>query len=450
MRFRVSLLIITLLAATAAVTGCVAATGTVTPVLPDPTVAPTITSTRTVPSSWHVAPQADGSCPTAGATATFTQVAWDDFLTSVATSLGLPSPWSATLSGIDLRFPAGCYYMDGNVTFDQKRSLTDFNIDGAYTGNTTQSPKFVQLNTPSCSTGPTMMWLTGANTLRVAMSGLTLIGSAPDDMPYCPSSPGGIKVAGASGTTGPRHITIAGNSISNVWGDALYIGIVDHLTASGNTLRHAGRHSLGQTGGNDVVIRNNHLAYAASALIDIETNPSSVNIDRVLLEGNDVSYGYTVGTGTYQNQGLLLDVLSSNATAISDVTFRNNSSVTALTLWVQSSGSTPGLVHRLALQSNHTTGTAGGLRVVAGDNLTVTGNQVLGGPPVALWNGDRSLWFTNPQPTLSVGVPAIYPTNVCGTASGNTYADGLGGTVAMPITAQAVNTATNGYSMPAC
>ena len=72
-----------------------------------------------VPASWSVPVAPGASCPTAGPPATtFTQAQWDTFLTNLAAQAKLANPSQATLTGLRIEFPAGCYYVNSSIYLD--------------------------------------------------------------------------------------------------------------------------------------------------------------------------------------------------------------------------------------------------------------------------------------------------------------------------------------------
>jgi hypothetical protein len=387
------------------------------------------------------------SCPTAGPPpTTFGQTQWDTFLTNIATMAGLANPSQATLTGLRIEFPAGCYYVSSPVYFDRNHPLVDGVIDGQYTGDPTKSPQFVQTNLPSCATGTSMLQLQNSSTQRIQLAGLTVQGSAPAAPPYCGGGPGGISVTGVAGSTGPHDVSLVGNNVHNTWGDNVYVGIVDRLLADSNVLRVAGRQSMSVVAGHDITVTHNTFELAGGLAFSIESNEGSDNVSRVLVANNSASYSNAVGTDAGKLNGGLWNATAAVGTTVSDVMFRNNTSKSALNMWdrVGTNSTGSGAIHRIAFVSNTTTSNAGMLFLYAGDNVTVTGNQVLSGPAVALGN-----WTDNPV-TMYIAIPPLYTTAVCGTASGNTFVDSTGTAVAMRTASHSGTTVSYGYSMPAC
>ena len=446
MRVRVIVVLIALLGVTLGLSSCSPPAAPL-PTAPAATALPAPTTTVVVPASWSVPVAPGASCPTAGPPATtFGQAQWDSFLANLAVQANLANPTHATLTGLRIEFPVGCYYVDSPVYLDANHPLVDTVIDGGYTGNPANSPQFVQTTVPDCATGPSMLTVQNAASWRLQLTGLTVQGSAPATPPYCGSDPGGIAVAGPAGSTGPHDVSIVGNSIHNTWGDNLYVGIVDHLLADGNTLRVAGRQSMSVVAGHDITVTHNTLEYADGPAFTIETNEGSDNVSRVLIDSNAASYANAAGTDAGKLNGALWNATAAVGTTVSDVMFKNNTSKSALIMWerVGMSSSGAGAMHRVAFVSNTTTSNAGMVFLFAGDNITVTGNKVLSGPAVALGN-----WTDNPV-TMYAAIPTKSPTVVCGTASGNTYVNSTGSTLPWRVASHNGTLTAFGYSMPAC
>ncbi len=444
MRFRFAVVLFSLLGLVVGVTSCASAT-TPLPTAPGATALPSPTTTVVAPASWSVPVAAGTSCPASHAP-TFGTQQWNDFLTSLATAAGLPNPAAATITGVRLEFPSGCYYLSAPLSFDFVHPLVDVKLDGAYTNDPTLAPQFIQTNAPDCATGSSIVRVQNPSSLRVELTGLTIQGSATDTPPYCGGYPGGIAIGGNAGTTGPHHVSLIGNSVHNTWGDGIYVSVVDHLLATSNVVNVSGRASMTVTAGNDITVRSNTLERAAGMAFNIETNAGLGNVDRVLAENNSASYANTAATDASRSNGGLWNASAAGRTTISDVMFRNNTSKSALQLWTsaQTSGSSTGALHRIAFVGNTTTSNAGRITAYGGDNVTISDNKIGSGPPVQL--GD----WTDNQPTVYLAVPPFGTTPVCGTASGNTYSDGSGATIPFRVGAEYMPGATYGYSMPAC
>ncbi len=330
MRVRVTVVLIALLGLTLGLTSC-APPAAPLPTAPGATAMPAPTTTVVVPSSWSVPVAPGASCPTAGPPATtFSQAQWDSFLANLAVQANLANPTHATLTGLRIEFPLGCYYVDSPVYLDGNHPLVDTVIDGRYTANPANSPQFVQTTVPDCATGTSMLTVQNPASWRLQLTGLTVQGSAPATPPYCGSDPGGIAVAGPAGSTGPHDVSVVGNSIHNTWGDNLYVGIVDHLLADGNTLRVAGRQSMSVAAGHDITVTHNTFEYADGLAFTIETNEGSDNVSRVLIDSNAASYSNAAGTDAGKLNGALWNATAAVGTTVSDVMFKNNTSKSAL------------------------------------------------------------------------------------------------------------------------
>ena len=440
----VLLTLLSLLGLTVGTSSCTASSATL-PAAPGATTLPATTTTLVVPASWSVPVAAGASCPATHA-ATFGTQIWNDYLTALATGQGLSNPASATLTGLRLEFPSGCYYLNAPLSFDFVHPLVDVEFDGAYTNNAALSPQFIQTNVPSCSTGTSILRVQNNSSQRVELTGLTIQGSAPNNPPYCGDYPGGLAIGGNNGSSGPHHVSLISNTIHNTWGDGIYVSVVDHMQALSNVVTYSGRASMTLTAGNDITVRGNTFEHAAGMAFNIETNAGLGDVSRVLAENNSASYAAAAATDASNNNGGLWNASAAGQTTISDVMFRNNTSKSSLELWtsLQTSNGYTGVIHRVAFEGNTTTSASGRITAYGGDNVTITNNQILGGPPVQLGS-----WTDNP-PTIYLAVPPFVSPAVCGTMSGNGYADGSGGTVGFRVAEEYMPGATYGYTMPSC
>lgn len=446
MRVRFTVVLIALLGLTLGLTSCTP-TATPLPTAPAATALPAPTTTVVVPASWSVPVAPGASCPTAGPPATtFTQAQWDSFLNNLAVQANLANPTHATLTGLRIEFPLGCYYVDSSIYLDAVHPLVDTVIDGRYTGNSANAPQFVQTNVANCTADTSMLMVQNSASWRLQLAGLTLQGSASATPAYCGGNPGGISVTGVNGSTGPHDVSLVGNTVRNSWGDNIYVGVVDRLLADSNVIRVAGRDNVSIVAGHDITFTNNTFERASGVAFTVETNEGFDSVSRVLVANNSASYANAVGTDAGKLNGALWNATAAPGTSISDVMFKNNTSKSALLMWdrVNTSSSGTGAIHRLAFVSNSTTSNAGMAFLYAGDNLTVTGNQVRSGPAVALGS-----WTNNPV-TMYVSIPPKSATAVCGTASGNTFVDGTGTAAPWRVASHNGTVTVFGYTMPAC
>ena len=128
------------------------AANTQLPTPPQATTPPTTQAQVTVTTNLYAPLTAGSACSISGPpTSTFTQYSWDTYLTTLASFFHLANPSTAPISGLDIKFPLGCYYMNGTVQLDLHHVLTDDIIDGAPSSTWSNAPQFVETNTPACS-----------------------------------------------------------------------------------------------------------------------------------------------------------------------------------------------------------------------------------------------------------------------------------------------------------
>lgn len=421
------------------------------PALPRAVVEPTTSTTLTADASWYV-PKVNDECPTAGATPTFSQAQWDNWLTALPQAAATSDPDSALISNTRINFPAGCYYVSTGVEFDRYHPLQNMIFSGIE--DSEPGAEFVQLEDPRTNQygdGPPMMqfdnvWGSeyGNPTQHITIDGFILTGSKPANTPYQPNSSSGISIGG-----GASDITVSNNIVRRVWGDAIYIGEVYGARIHHNNLYDVGRSTMSQTAGTDVEVDHNVMTHAAGQIFNLETNEGGPSVDRTYVHDNYGAYSQDQSTGTADDNGVLWNIAVHAGTTVSNVTFANNTSDSALVMWARSVGTSPtlpvGELHNILFDNNTTTSGAGGFRSYSGTDVTFRNNKMLGIVTNTQYDNGQG-WTFNP-PAISIGT---VPSTACGAATGNTFVNAAGVTTPMPLNLYTSSGRVTIPEFPAC
>lgn len=204
---------------------------------------------------------------------------------------------NALPSGKTLQFqPGACYRVNGTLRLTQKSNVA---IDG--NGSTLRQTTNGDL-APDPRTRAMFVFEGGSN---IAARNLTIRGANPstglNEDGYVVEREGqhGFSVLGTQG------VLLENNSVYNVYGDAVYFGVlketvfVKNAVLRGNHLESMGRQGVSVVGGDDILIENNYIGYSRHATLDIEPNNIAGAIHRLTFQNNDIGPGRLLFVANY-------------------------------------------------------------------------------------------------------------------------------------------------------
>lgn len=311
-----------------ATTGLVAPTPTPTP---KPTATPAPTSTPT-PTATPVPPAAPGPRPFPApvTTGSYSVPASIDATGRTDVSSALISFIASVPNGSVINFPSGGVY---GITKSIKVGYGRHNlvIDGH--GAT------IRYLSSLASNENYSVWYDFGGGSYLTFENFNLVGGS--------TSPG-VFSSGGTGQHGvlvqSNEVEVAGNTISAVWGDAVFIESSTNVWVHDNHVVSAGRNGLAIISGTNITAERNAVDRAGYTTFDIEPNTSSEASTNVVLRNNSAGTwtnsflsvegshtgapinGVTV-TGNTINGGTLLTVIDNGGTSrMTSITFSNNSS----------------------------------------------------------------------------------------------------------------------------
>lgn len=173
-------------------------------------------------------------------------------------------------TGGTVSVPAGTYRVDALTSLILRSSMTLSLADGA-----------VLAAIPNGADNYTILRVSGVSSVNIL--GGTLLGERSAHTGTTGEQGVGLRITG-----GAQHITVAGVTAKECWGDGFMVANATDVTLCHVTADHNRRQGLSITGGNGVVVRDSRFANTGGTLpedgLDIEPN-SGQTVHNVLITG---------------------------------------------------------------------------------------------------------------------------------------------------------------------